>query len=114
MDPRRIRTVRSPLTEDQLTPPEDGCSLVQFDSPLSERELRRLGAFLREYPSLGLRIFGHYRNPDVDLEFLEYIPFVRNVIIDVWNVAGLTGLRHLSPDLEGLSIAATRKRFSLT
>lgn len=48
----KAREVASPLSEADLLPPEPGLDRITFCTPLQDRELLRLAAFLREYPSL--------------------------------------------------------------
>jgi internalin A len=100
------RLVRSPLGEDQLRPPEAEVTTIQFCTPLSERELVRLAAFMREYPSLGLYVYAQTSEPPVpDLEFLRHFSFLRSLGIGRWTVTNFEGLRHLRPsNLTHLSI----------
>ena len=102
------RVVRSPLTEDQLKPPEPSLKTIQFCTPLSDRELLRLAAFLREYPSLALYVYRVGRPPPVpDLEFLQHFSFLKRLSIGQWTVTNFDGLRHLRPhNLTHLSISA--------
>jgi hypothetical protein len=96
--PPHARIVRSPLTEEQLRPPGAAVTTVQFCTPLSERELIRLAAFMREYPSLGLYVYTNGRTPPVpDLEFLRHFPFLRDFSVGRWTVTNFDGLRHLQP-----------------
>ena len=98
--------MRSPLGEDQLRPPEAALTTIQFCTPLAERELLRLAAFMREYPSLGLFVYTNSREPPVpDLEFLRHFSFLRDFSIGRWTATNFDGLRHLRPsNLEHLSI----------
>lgn len=92
------RIVRSPLSEDQLRPPDAALTTIQFCTPLSERELLRLAAFMREYPSLGLYVYTNSREPPVpDLEFLRHFSFLRVLGVGRWTATNFDGLRHLRP-----------------
>jgi hypothetical protein len=111
-----VRVVRSPLGEDQLTPPEPDLQRIALHTPLAERELVRLAAFMREYPSLALHVGAITRTPPVpDLEFLRHFSFLRSLHVGRWTVADFRGLRHLRADqLRELSIdEAVSVRFPL-
>ena len=107
-----IRQLSSPLTSDQLRPLDERCRVVQFDQPLTANELRRVAAFLDEYPSVALRVYGH--RTYADLEFLEFFARVRNVQIDIFELQDSRGLRFLRPDLVFFGFGATRRRHSLS
>jgi len=110
------RIVSAPLGEDQLVPPEPELATIQFCTPLSERELLRLAAFMREYPSLGLYVYANSRTAPVpDLEFLQHFSFLHRFRVGRWTVTNLDGLRHLRPsNMTHLSIGEMlRKRIPL-
>jgi hypothetical protein len=106
------RLFQSPLTEADFTPPERTLRTVQFCTPLSESELRRLAAYLREYPSLDLYVYGNgLHSPVPDLEFLRDFSFLTKLSVNIWTLPNLDGLRHLSPArLTHLSLASTKKK----
>ena len=106
-----IRQLSSPLTPEQLRPLDPRCRVVQFDQPLSQGELRRVAAFLDEYPSVALRVYG-YRTY-ATLDFLEAFGRLRNIQVDIFELEDATGLRFLRPDLLFFGFGATRKRHSL-
>lgn len=108
-----IRQLESPLSDAQLRPLDPGCRVVQFSNPLSNAELRKVADFMRVYPGVSLRVYGHYGN-GCDLDFLKYFPFLRRFQIDVFDLQDIDGLRHLPDNLEFLGFSQTRsKRFSL-
>lgn len=106
------RRFTSPLSETDFTPPERTLRTVQFCTPLAESELRRLAAYLREYPSLKLYVYGNgLHSPVPDLEFLRDFSFLTKLSVNIWMLPNLDGLRHLSPTrLTHLSLAATKKK----
>ena len=112
-----VRELRSPLTPEQLRPLEADCRRVQFSEPLTEMERRRVATLLREYPSVGLRVYsGTSRKFDTTyttLGFLEQFGQVRRVSLDIREVDDFSGLRFLHPDLEELQLGETSKRISL-
>jgi hypothetical protein len=107
-----IRDVKSPITEDQLRPLDPRCQVVQFSTPLTDGDCVRLAEFLRGYPGVPLRIYGHYRGAP-DLTFLRHFPFLKGFQADVFDIASWEGLRFLPDSLEFLALGATRRRFSL-
>ena len=108
-----IREVTSPLTAQQLRPLDDRCQVVQFSSPLRAEEYSRLATFLREYPNMKLRIYGHYGR-ETDLEFLREFSFVTSFQADLYLLKDLNGLRHLTSDLTSLGLGQTKRRQSLS
>jgi hypothetical protein len=103
-----IREVRSPLTEEQLSPLDDRCKVVQFCTPLSDKDFLKLAEFLSAYSDVPLRVYGH--NTVKDLEFLRYFPYLREFETDVWTLGSFEGLRHLSADLIYLGLGATKSK----
>ena len=65
-----LRDVGSPLTAEQLRPLDARCRCVQFSKPLASHEYPAFAEFLRAYPQVPLRMYGHY-SLTPDLEFLE-------------------------------------------
>jgi hypothetical protein len=106
------RRFLSPLSEADFTPPERTLRTAQFCTPLSESELRRLAAYLREYPSLQLSVYGNgLHSPVPDLEFLRDFSFLTKLSVNIWTLPNLDGLRHLSPArLTHLSLWSTKKK----
>ncbi|MCU1580120.1 MAG: hypothetical protein JWP19_2324 [Rhodoglobus sp.] len=110
-----IREVSSPLTRRMLRPLDPRCRVVQFKSMLSDRDLKKLAKFLRKYPRVSLRAYGGYDGSIRDLEFLRHFPGVTRFAADaLYGVEDITGLRHLNPSLQSLSLGRTTdKRLSL-
>jgi internalin A len=89
------------------------CRVVQFSSPLSDAELRKVADFMRGYPEVPLRVYGHY-GEGCNLNFLRYFPFLRQFQVDVFDLQDIDGLRYLPDNLEFVGFSQTRsKRFSL-
>ncbi|MCM3873986.1 MAG: hypothetical protein ND895_25135 [Pyrinomonadaceae bacterium] len=107
-----IRQVHSPITEYQLRPLDPRCLVVQFDSPLSDNDFSRLSRFLKGYPKVPLRIYGHYRQTP-DLSFLSQFPFLQGFQADVYQLTDLDGLAFLPDSLEFLGLGQTKRRLSL-
>ena len=108
-----IRQLESPLSDAQLRPLDPRCHVVQFSNPLSDAELRKVAGFMRVYPGVSLRVYGHYGN-GCNLDFLKYFPFLRRFQVDVFDLQDIEGLRHLPDNLEFLNFSQTRsRRFSL-
>ena len=108
-----IRELKPPLDGEQLRPLDARCRVVQFSSPLSDADFRRVADFMRGYPAVPLRVYGHYRD-GCNLDFLKYFPFLRQFQADVFDLLDIDGLRHLPDELEFLGFSQTRsKRFSL-
>lgn len=106
-----IRELSSPLTEKLLRPLDDGCKVVQFAEPLTEAELQRVAAFVEEYPSVTLRVYGHRTYSS--LEFLKLLGKVRHLQLDLFELEDASGLRFLRPDLSYFGFGATRKKHSI-
>jgi hypothetical protein len=109
------RSLRTPITEDQLAPLAPNENVLQFSSLPSEDQLRRIAELLQPRPDVALRVYGGYDGTISDLEFLRFFPFVRRFSADaLYNqLTSIDGLRHLPPTLERLLIGRTRKRMSL-
>jgi hypothetical protein len=107
-----IRQVHSPITEKQLRPLDPRCRVVQFDSPLSENDFRKLASFLKDYPEVPLRIYGHY-GETADLSFLSHFPFLKGFQTDVYELTDFNGLALLPDSLEFLGLGNTKRRLSL-
>jgi hypothetical protein len=107
-----IRQIRSPITAEQLRPLDRRCQVVQFDEPLSDNDFQNLSRFMEAYPSITLRIFGHY-GLKPDLSFLKWFPFVRSFQADVFELNDWEGLSYLPSTLEYLGLGQTKRRLSL-
>jgi internalin A len=107
-----IREIRSPISDEQLRPLDPRCSVVQFDSPLTEMDFVKLSRFMEPYSSVPLRIYGHH-GIGTDLQFLRHFPFLKGFQADLFDLVSLDGLAHLPPSLEFLALGATRRRLSL-
>lgn len=108
-----IRQLEPPLSAEQLRPLAPCCRVVQFSNPLSDAELRQVADFMRGYPGVSLRVYGHYGN-GCNLDFLKFFPFLRQFQVDVFDLQDMDGLHHLPDNLEFFGFSQTRsKRFSL-
>jgi hypothetical protein len=109
------RSLRAPITEDQLTPLAANENILQFSSMPSEEHLRRIAELLEHRPDVPLRVYGGYDGTITDLEFLRFFPFLQRFSADaLYNqLTSIDGLRHLPPTLERLILGATKKRLSL-
>ena len=109
-----IRKIKPPLKKDQLRPLDPRCNVVQFEDPLSDSEFKKLADFMRGYPKVPLRVYGHYGN-GCNLDFLKYFSFLHYFIVDVYDLHDIDGFQYLPDNLESLSFSNTRsKRFSLS
>ena len=108
-DNHGLREVKSPLTAAQLRPLHPQCERVQFCTAFSDSEFRKLAGFLRGYPKVLLRVYT-FDHSDYDLEFLRHFPFVRRLAVDVHDLKGFDALNHLGPQLEMLSLGATKSK----
>lgn len=106
-----LRQVEPGLRRGTLRPLDPRCECVQFNRELSERDYRRLAAWLEDYPGVTLRVYG----APTDLEFLRFFPTLRKFQVDAryGGLESIEGLRHLRPDAHTLALGATSKRFSL-
>jgi hypothetical protein len=100
------RWVRSPLTPEQLTPLSAECELVELATPVTSRDLRSLAAFMADYPLVRLHVSG--ADTVTDLEFLRDFPWLSGFTAEVITLESFEGLRHLTGDLEFLSLGAAR------
>lgn len=85
---------------------------VQFSAALSDEEYELVAAALRDHPQAHLRAYAA-ADSIADLEFLRFFPDIRSFTCDLPSVADLSGLAHLRPDLEWLSVGRTSRRVSL-
>src|SRR5437899_12717376 len=102
-----LREVRSPVTAAQLRPLSPECRTVQFSEPLTETDHEKLAKFVRNYPRVQFRVYGHYF-AKCDLGFLLHYPRVRHLAVEVFGLKDLDGLQHVSPDLESLALGQTK------
>lgn len=100
------RYIRSPLTEDQLSPLASDCRIVQFDKQLTEYEYKKLAEFLKDYPNVGIRAYGLSRDIP-DLSFLRHFSSLRKFYMDIRKLESFDGLSFLPIDLEELGISQT-------
>jgi hypothetical protein len=107
-----LRQVTSPIDDDQLRPLDSRCRVVQFFEPLTDTDFRKVAQFMRHYPEVPLRIYGHPHGA-IDLTFLKHFPFLKGFEADVFNLQSIEGLEHLPDSLEFFALGSTRKRFSL-
>jgi internalin A len=109
------RDVESPLIDEMLRPLDPRCRVVQFHSPLSDDDYRRLADWLAGYPSVLLRAYGSYYGAIRDLEFLRYFPTLRRFWADVLynTLESIDGLGYLPADTHTLGLGRTKKRISL-
>ncbi|MHC1781470.1 MAG: hypothetical protein AB9891_01685 [Anaerolineaceae bacterium] len=94
------RDLKSPITKAQLSPLNPVCKRVQFDAPLTNDDFEQLADFLKQYPDVTLRIYGHYFAPVQNLSFLEFFPFIKNFHFDVFTLLSLDGLEIIAPNLK--------------
>ena len=107
-----IRQIESPVTRSLLRPLTTE-RVVQFRTPLTDREYGRVGRLLTGHSDVALRAYGVHIT---DLEFLAHFPHVRRFQADYLSkLESLDGLRHLPEDLESLTLgeAKTARQFSL-
>ena len=108
------RNLSSPLDDTQLAPLDRRCETVQFDSPLSDTDHRRLAALLRDYPGVALRVFSHCSSAAPDLSFLRHYSSLKRFEVDLVHLESLRGVECLPDSLEYFSFGFTRsKRHSL-
>src|SRR5258705_8047130 len=107
-----IRAIRSPITDDQLRPLDARCRVVQFDSPLTDSDFKKLAQFLTSYPEMTLRIYGHY-GISSDLSFLHHFPSLRGFQADLYELMDIDGLKYLPDNLEYFGLGKPKKHFSL-
>jgi len=107
-----IREVHSPITEKQLRPLDPRCQVVQFSSPLSQNDFRKLSDFLKAFPDVPLRIYGHYAETP-DLAFLSHFRFLKGFQADLYQLTDLRDLAFLPESLEYLGLGQTKRRLSL-
>lgn len=105
-----IRELSSPVTDEHLRPLDPVCRVVQFGSPLSSEEHRRVAKFMRKNPRVPLRAYGHYSDAVPDLSFLLHYPQLTKFAADIVELRSLQGIEHLPPNLESLGLGQTRTK----
>lgn len=113
MDRPTFRNVSSPLTDDMLAPLLESHQWVQFSSLPTPTDLERIAELLARHPTVGLRVYGGYDGNIRDLDFLTLFPWLRRFQVDVFELASIDGLDHLSEDVDVLGIGETRRRIPL-
>jgi hypothetical protein len=111
------RDVRSPLTDEMLSPFPTPTGSVVISTLLTDSDFVRLAEWFRGCPHLSLRVGSDKPGGSItDLEFLRFFPFIRHfgVVTVFHSLRSIEGLRHLSPELESLDIAATKARLDLS
>src|SRR6266540_2739952 len=96
LDTRSLRSLEFPLTDEQLVPLDPRCKIVQctkhaWSALPTETDWARLADFLRGYPGVALRVFGH-DGPVRGLDFLRHFPFLEHFMSDVYQLDNLDGL----------------------
>ena len=112
-----IRQIRSPVTDDQLKPLNLKCRVVQFESPLTDRDHEKLSEFMKNYPKVPLRIYGHYdywKKGIENIQFLRYYPFLKQFDLDLYQLNSLNGIEFLPDNLEYFGLSGARKPLSLS
>lgn len=100
-----FRDLRSPIGRRDLRPLDPKCERVQFSDPLSTKDVSALATFMKDYPNVELRVYGH-NGRRCNLNFLEHFPFLRRFAIEAHKLDGLDGLQNLSPKLQSLKIGS--------
>lgn len=109
-----LREVKSPLTEYQLRPLDPKCEVVQFCRPLTDKDHVRLAHFLRSYPSVPLRVYGHRPTELPNLRFLEHYEFLTEFQVDSYDLESTEGVELLNRSLKYFGLGQTRKRLSIS
>jgi internalin A len=95
---------------DPFRPLDPACEVVQFDSPLTQDQLRRAGALVANRPDVELYV---YSKASRDLDFLQYFPKLRRLHIALYELEAIGGFAHLAGGLERLVFGQTKRTFSL-
>lgn len=110
-----LREVKSPITDDQLSPLDPRCRCVQFAAPLTETDHIKLAKFLAAYPKVPLRVYGHHEEPLPNLSFLRHYSFISGFQVDVYLLKSVEGIEHLPDSLEFFGFGQTKsKKISLS
>lgn len=109
-----LRQVESPVTAKQLRPLDPRCDRVQFCTPLTDADFKKLAAFMKQYPNVALRVYSLFYKGRRNLEFLRFFPFLKRLAIDVYELQSFDGIEYAFPELRELRISQTKsKRHSL-
>jgi len=109
-----LRQVESPVTAKQLRPLDPRCDRVQFCTPLTEADFKKLAAFMKRYPNVALRFYRLFYRGSFSLEFLRFFPFLKRLAIDDYELQSFDGIEYAFPGLRELRISQTKsKRHSL-
>ena len=102
------RSIRPPITEEQLRPLDPLCMRVQFESPLTDSDHVKLAKFLADYPKMPLRAYGHYSLPN--LYFLRHYPFISEFQVDNFLLKSAQGTEYLPETLEYFGLGQTKTK----
>ena len=105
-----LRDVKSPLTDDQLSPLDPRCNFVQFAGPLTDSDHARLARFLAAYPDITLRIYSQSSNALPNLSFLRHYPFLSRFQVDAHHLESTDGIEHLPSTLVFFGFGQTRSK----
>lgn len=111
LDEREIRLITS-ITQEQLKPLDPTCRTVvlNLSAPVANAEYALVAELLKERPDV---MFMIQSVPDLRLDFLKFFPFLRRVLIGLYELESLDGLTYLADSLEDLQICGTKKKLSL-
>ena len=104
-----LREIRSPITRQQLRPLSPKCERVQFSEPLTDSDHKKLAHFMRAYPNVALRMYGHYFST-CNLDYLRYYPDVIHLGIDVHDLRDTDGIRYASKQMKSFSFGMTKSK----
>ncbi len=94
---------------DPFRPLEPDCSVLQFDQPLSELQLRQAGRLIASRPDVELYVYGRASK---DLNFLEHFSDVERLHVALYDLEDISGIGHLQR-LRAFTFGETRRKFSL-
>lgn len=93
-----------------VRPLEPECHVIQFDEPLSPKQLEQAARLVADRPEVELYVYGRIWR---DLSFLRYFPNLQRLHIALWELDNIAGFFHLAGGLRELTFGETRKKFSL-
>jgi hypothetical protein len=105
-----ILNVATPLDEAKLRAIDRKLRVVQFETPLNERDCQILAEFMKEHPQVVLRAFDLFAFRITDLEFLRHFSSIKKFQCNLWKLPSFDGLAHLSNELEELHLGRTRSK----
>ena len=94
---------------DPFRPLESDCTVVQFEQPLSDAELRRAAGLIADRPDVELYVHGRAAR---DLDFLGYFPFLKRLHVALWELENTDGFASVA-GLEMLVFSTTKKTLPL-